>query len=326
MTDHVLCSISTRNRYRTSLPLALSAVINQSRPPNQVIVFDDSDPAEDLRQDPVYQSLFAIMNHKNIGWEWIWAGKKGQHHNHQMANIRARQWVWRVDDDVIPEPGVLATLLSHTNPSVGGVATAVLTPSWDQSPRNATGRISLIDQEPNIQWGRIHQSLKVEHLHCSFLYRGGEVDYNLGLSTVAHREETLFSWQLHQKGFELWVVPGPVTWHLKLPSGGIRVTNNQQLYDHDETVFKNFLAVKDRTIVVLDCGLGDHVVASHVLPKIRNPLVFSCYPHIVPGQSIQEAKDRFGSIDQWNIYKKMSEWNWSSSLEQAFCKLYGVES
>jgi hypothetical protein len=325
MKNHVLCSISTRNRYRTTLPLAISAVINQSRPPEQLIVFDDSDPAEDLRQDPVYKSLFEIMNHKKIEWEWIWSTKLGPHHNHQMANLRAKQWVWRVDDDTIPEPGVLATLLSHTNLKVGGVGTAVLTPNWDQTPRTATGKIEFVDQEPNIQWGRIYQSKRVEHLHCSFLYRAGVIDYNLGLSRVAHREETLFSWQLHQKGWELWAVPGPVTWHLKLDSGGIRSDNAQNLYDHDSRIFGNFLATKDQTIVVLDCGMGDHVVASHVLPKICNPLVFSCYPDIVPGLSIQEAKDRFGSIDQWNIYKKMSEWNWNSSIEQAFAKLYGVE-
>jgi hypothetical protein len=70
--------------------------------------------------------------------------------------------------------------------------------------------------------------------------------------------------------------------------------------------------------------MGDHIVFKHVLPYIKNPEVYSCYPEIIPGKSIQEAKNRFGDIDQWNIYKKMDQWNWQDSLEKAFRKLYRV--
>lgn len=321
---HVLCSISTKGRYDTTLPLAISSVINQSRVPNKLVVFDDNEDPRDVRQDPVYQSLFKIMHLKGIEWEWIWSLRKGQHHNHQMANTRAQEWVWRVDDDNIAEPTVLETLLQHVDHSVGGVAVSCLTPHWDTSPRQVSGLIENIDRECNIQWGRILQVKQVEHLHCSFLYRAGICDYNLALSSVAHREETLFSWQLHKKGLQLLVVPGPVVWHLKLESGGIRQNHNQQLYDRDNEIFQNFLKHKHNTIVVLDCGMGDHVVFAHVLPKLKNPVVFSCYPDIVPGGSIQQAKDLFGDISSWNIYQKMDQWNWTQSLQQAFEKMYGV--
>jgi hypothetical protein len=70
--------------------------------------------------------------------------------------------------------------------------------------------------------------------------------------------------------------------------------------------------------------MGDHVVFKHVLPLIKNPIVYSCYPDIIPGKSIQEAKDTFGDIDYWNIYKKMDEWQWKDSLQKAFRKLYRV--
>lgn len=323
---HVLCSISTCNRYRTTLSHALSSVIYQTRPPDHIIVFDDSNPAEDLRQDPLYSNLFKIMTLKNISWEWIWSEKRGQHHNHQVANERALEWVWRVDDDNIAEPNVLETLLSYVSPTVGGVATSCLTPNWDTSERTSTGKIEMINQEPNIQWGTINSVKHVEHLHCSFLYRAGVADYNLGLSKVAHREETLFSWQLHQKGLQLLVVPGAVTWHLKSDSGGIRSHQSQELYVKDNQIFSNFLKYRNHTIVVLDCGMGDHVVFSHVLPKIKNPLVFSCYPDLVPGDSIANANDLFGDINQWNIYRKMNQWQWNGSLQNAFEKLYGVDA
>ena len=74
--------------------------------------------------------------------------------------------------------------------------------------------------------------------------------------------------------------------------------------------------------MVLNSGLGDHIVFSHVLPSIANPLVFTCYPEIVQGKSIAEAQALFGDIDQWNIYKKMDQWNWKDSLEDAYRKLY----
>jgi len=82
------------------------------------------------------------------------------------------------------------------------------------------------------------------------------------------------------------------------------------------------LRCKDQTIVVLNCGRGDHVVFKHVLPLIKNPLVFTCYPEIIPGLSIAEGISFFGNLEQWNIYKKMDQWKWSESLEKAFRKLY----
>lgn len=325
MKPHVLCSISTKGRYLTTLPLAIQSVIMQTRPPNHVIIYDDNHDAIDPRNSPVYDNLFKIMSSKGISWEWIWAHKKGQHHNHQMANQKASEWVWRVDDDNQPEPTVLETLLSHVNDQVGGVAVACLTPSWDQSPRNVTGLIENVDSEGNIQWGRILKKQRVQHLHCSFLYRAHVCDYNLGLSQVAHREETLFSWNLHKLGYELWVVPGPVTWHMKLEEGGIRSSHQTAMYDRDNQIFHNFLKYKDNTIVVLDNGMGDHIVFKRLLSLLHNPVVFSCYPEIIPGRSIQEARDLFADLDAWNIYKKMNEWKWDQSLESAYRKLYHVK-
>jgi hypothetical protein len=258
---------------------------------------------------------------KGIAWEWLFAKKKGQHHIHQMANIRGFDWVWRVDDDAIPEPNVLENLLKYVADDVGAVGGSVLTPPQNEK-NNATGKIDRINSEPNIQWGQIDEVKEVEHLHCTFLYRSRVHDYNLGLSRVAHREETLFTFGLHQKGYKILVVPNAVTWHLKNPEGGIRSETKQEMFEHDEQIFKNVLQFRSSTIVVLNCGLGDHIVFSHVLPSIRNPLVFSCYPDIVPGGSIAEAQHLFGDIEQYNIYGKMDRWKWKDSLEAAFRRMY----
>ena len=54
------------------------------------------------------------------------------------------------------------------------------------------------------------------------LFRSGVCDYNLNLSRVAHREETLFTYELHKKGYGVYAVSNAVSWHLKNPNGGIR--------------------------------------------------------------------------------------------------------
>jgi len=318
---NVLCSISTRGRTHTTLPMALQAIINQTRKPDKLVIFDDNDEHQDLRSDPLFSQLFRILDQKEIAWEWLFAGKKGQHHNHQIANWMGYEWVWRVDDDALPEPNVLQNLLKHAAPNVGGVGGSVFTPPH-KFDGNATGKIDNIYAEPNPQWQTIKKVKEVDHLHCTFLYRAGIYDYNLGLSRVAHREETLFTFGLKQKGYKLLVVPSAVTWHLKAPSGGIRMGSNESMFAHDEQIFCNTMAFKDHTIVVLNGGMGDHLVFSHVLPAIKNPVVFGCYPEIIPSKSIAEAQSLFGDIEMFNIYGKMNRWNWKSSLEDAYRKLY----
>jgi hypothetical protein len=187
---------------------------------------------------------------------------------------------------------------------------------------HVTGKIDNIDSEPNIQWGIIKRVKQVEHLHCTFLYRAGICDYNLGLSRVAHREETLFTYGLHRKGYQILAVPNAVTWHMKNPQGGIRSETKREMYEHDEQIFKNTLLFRDKTIVVLNCGLGDHIVFTHVLPSIPNAEVFTCYPEVVSGRSIADAERLFGDISMYNVYQKMDQWHWKDSLENAYRKLY----
>jgi hypothetical protein len=300
--------------------MALTAIINQTRKVDKLIIFDDNDEPEDLRQHHIYSQLFHMMDIKGIDWEWRYAAKKGTHYNHQAANTMGYKWVWRMDDDAIPDANVLKTLMSYAMDGIGGVGGSILTPPI--CPETSSGSIDKINEEPNPQWSMIDKFKFVDHLHCSFLYRAAIHDYNLGLSRVAHREETLFSWGLKQKGYKLVIVPEAITWHLKYPAGGIRAETNQELYAKDEFIFQNFLAYRDRNIVVLNCGLGDHLVFSKVLPEIKDPLVFSCYPEVIEGKSIAEAQHLFGDLDQWNIYKKMAQWNWTDTLEDAFRKMY----
>ena len=317
----ILCSISTKGRYDTTLPMAIQSVLTQTVLPNKLVLFDDNDEPKDLRELQHYQYLFRMMDEKGLPWEVVFGPKKGQHHNHQRANTMGYEWVWRLDDDTVAESNVLETLLSYTSPQTGAVGGSVLTPPFMKGLQS-TGKIEDIEEQ-SIQWDYISHVKEVDHLHCSFLYRAGIQDYNLALSRAAFREETLFTFGLKQRGYKILVVPNANTWHLKNQSGGVR-TNTKEMFDNDDKIFRNFLKYKNQTIVVLDCGMGDHIVFSHVLPHIKRPEVFSCYPDIIPGRSIGEAIELFGDIDQFNIYKKMDQWNWKDSLEKAFRKMYNV--
>lgn len=315
----ILASISTRGRYDTTLPMAIASVVGQSKLPDKLIIFDDNENPRDVREQQHYLYLFQILSEKGVDWEWMYAEKKGQHFNHERANNMGYKWVWRLDDDTIAEGNVLETLYSYASDDIGGVGGSILTPPIGRD-LNSTGKIENIDEQ-NLQWARIDAVKDVDHLHCSFLYRAGVVSYNLGLSRVAHREETLFTYSLKVKGYRNIIVPNATVWHLKNKEGGIR-EGTHDLFAHDEQIFRNTLALGDCTPVVLDCGMGDHIVFKHVLPEIRNPLVFSCYPDIVPGKSIAEAHALLGDIGQYSIYGKMDQWNWTGSLEDAFRKLY----
>lgn len=318
---NILCSISTKGRYDTTLPMAIQSVLSQTVLPDKLVIFDDNDDPKDLRNIQHYHYLFRMMEEKGLPWQIIFGPKKGQHHNHQMANLMGYEWVWRLDDDTVAEPNVLESLLSYATPEVGAVGGSVLTPPFIKGLQS-TGKIDDIEEQ-SIQWDYIRQLKEVDHLHCSFLYRAGIQDYNLALSRAAFREETLFTYGLKQKGYSIIVVPDTITWHLKNQSGGIRTTT-KEMFDADDKIFRNFLKYRDNTIVVLDCGMGDHIVFNHVVRKIKNPEIFSCYPDIVPGRSIAEAIELFGDIDPFNVYRKMDQWNWKDSLENAFKKLYNV--
>ena len=325
----VLCSVATRGRYFTTLPLVLNAIINQTKPVDKLVIFDDNDQPKDMRKEMIYSYFFQMLDSKGIEWEWLFAEKKGQHHIHQRANRMGYDWVWRCDDDAIPEPNVLERLYSYAQgvdelgeSKVGAVGGSILTPPYMPDTTKVTGLIDNIDSEPNIQWGKIERAKQVEHLHCSFLYRAGVCDYNTSLSRVAHREETLFTYELHCKGYKILAVPNAVTWHMKNPEGGIRSETKREMYEHDEQIFRNILEYKDKTIVVLNSGMGDHIVFSHVLPEVKNPVVFGCYPEIMPCRPIAEAQSLFGDIDRYSVYGKMDQWKWSDSLENAYRKLY----
>lgn len=331
---NILCSVSTKGRYDTTLPICISAILNQNLLPDKIVLFDDNEDPIDLREKEVYRNLFSIMEIKKVQWEVIFGEKKGQHYNHDKANRMGYKWVWRVDDDNIPEPNVLRMLVTCaiSNKNVGGVGGSIITPWWsnkEEDKKKASGKIEDIYDVPiNKQWFSIDDEEEVDHLHCSFLYRAGVANYNLKLSKVAHREETMFTYELKKRGYKNIIVPNCITWHLKSPDGGIR-DGIKEMYYHDDVIFAKYMDAG--FLVVLQNGIGDHIVFESILndiiKKYGKVTVACCYPEVFEGYKnidvvpIDKASE-ICNLEPYNIYKNLSDWNWNDSLQNAFRKLY----
>lgn len=335
----VTAAISTKNRYHTTLPMAILSIAQQTYKPKKLLIFDDGEH-RDLREDSVYKHLFDLLTNKGIEWAFLFGKRKGQVLNHQAAiDISDTEWIWRVDDDDAPEADVLERLVSHVSDDVGGVAGLILAPDTKQYLTSfASGKIEDIFLRPNVQWFRFEKPMEVDHFNNSFLFRKSAAvksgGYCMELSPVGHREETIFTYGIKKAGYKLIVDPKAVTWHLRSSSGGIRSYESQFLWDHDERIFARKLTEwgvvpKPSKLIVLNCGLGDHFAFKHVLPEIMEKyknhdlLLAVCFPDIFEGIdvnliSIADAQLIGADTDQHNVYVWMAKNNWTKSLSEAY--------
>jgi hypothetical protein len=339
----VTVGVPTRNRLDT-LALTLEAIALQTHKDIHVIVGDDSDPPVDPRTLPAYRAVFELFNAYGITFEWFYGNKLGQHHLHQhIQDIAKTDWIWRCDDDCIPEPGCLEILLKTavSHDKVGAVGGMVLHPNSPQAPENVKSVIS--NPFDNVQWFRHStvKTLEVEHLYSTFLYRRGVSKFNLFLSPAAHREETLFTHDIFRQGYKLLVDTGAVTWHFPAQQGGIRShQQHPEYWKNDEKIFNEKLQewgvnCEPVKYIVLDCGRGDHVLMRSLLPRLKakyKKLVFAtCFRDIFDDQdveqiSIAQAHQMLGPLERFNIYYWCIANNWKGNLVDAFASMYDLST
>lgn len=335
----VTVGIPTKNRSDT-LAMTLMSLALQTVKDFDLIIVDDSDTQIDLRDIPIFQHIFPLLTHHGINWQVVWGSKRGQHYSHQLIQEMAKtEWIWRVDDDECLEPDCLVRLRSHIRTDVGAVGGLVLPPQPSWVPDNAANLISDLNL-PNLQWFLPADELQggppVEHLHSTFMYRKGVAKYELGLSPAAHREETIFTYEIKRAGYQLLIDPTAITWHFRAGHGGIRSHEDVRYWEEDEKLFEDKLrewgvkGERSKTIVV-DGGLGDQIVLKSLIPKLKEKygkLVIACCNPAVFAEdkveliSIAEAKQRLGNIDRFNVYRFMIDNAWTGSLQSAFSGLY----
>ncbi len=326
----VLCCIPTKGRYFTTLPLAIQSVISQTVKPDKLIIYDDGEH-RDVRDVPVYQYLFRALDDAKIKWGVTFTQGRGQHFAHQLANTSKFELIWRLDDDTVAMPDVLEKLLQHmADDTVGAVAGAVVTPGGETISSDYATSLVDINRLPNIQWTKGSNVVAVEHLYSSFLYRSNIVDYNLELSNVAHREETIFSHRLFKAGYKLLVDRSAITYHYRNPEGGIRSESDKTLWAHDEEIFRKELEKWGYKFLALSHGLGDHLAFVNILPKLLSRceklVLFCVYGEVFDGidkvivRPLQDAGS-FG-CKEISTYEWMTKYNWKRSMVEAYEKIY----
>lgn len=346
----VTCVICTKDRYFSTLHHTILALCHQTHRPKYLFIYDDSKNKKDVRGDFIYQNIFALLSFYGINWEVIWTDEEGQVANHiKSVEKSPTEMIYRIDDDEIPEPTVIEKLLRSMGPDVGAVGGLVM-PSTDikRLPFLASNKMEDIYLMLNEQW-YLHPNnapvKEVDHLYSSFIYRKSVAEYSTDLSVVGHREETILTHNIKKKGYRVLLDPAVKTWHWRNPEGGIRTANDASMFSRDERVFQKKMIewgvnVNEYAYVVLDSGIGDHYAFKSILnlylSKHKNDkkVFFTAHPLIfIDGQnslefrqaSIHDAKEMFGNIDKYNIYKWMIEHNWRKGLPEALAKMYNLD-
>jgi glycosyltransferase involved in cell wall biosynthesis len=345
--NKVTATVSTRGRYFSTLPLCISAIATQNRKPDELIIYDDNDPDKriDLREEPIYINLFQLLSVHGIDWKVNFGQCKGQVKNHQQALIDAKhELIWRLDDDNIPAPEVLETLLNNFKENTGAIGGLILDPKSNISHNLlASNKIEDIFLGLNEQWfvpKEMHDYKIVDHLYSSFLFRKCAAfhGYEQQLSKIGHREETIFTYEMKLKGWDIAINTNCVTWHFNNPDGGIRDNFKNDLALQDEDIFKAKLKdwninPKEYSFIVLNSGLGDHLVFKSIIDKIKakykNLVLATCYPDVFKDDpdiiqiSIANAISIFGEdLSRWSIYGFMADNNWKESIVKAYEALY----
>jgi Glycosyl transferase family 2 len=342
ITTKVTATVSTKGRFHTTFPLVLTSLANQTLKPSRLIIYDDNDTMEDLRDNEIYKNLFCLLNRVGIAWEVTPGAHKGQIWNHQQALTDVTsEYIWRLDDDNVMATNTLEELYNYiqTDPKMGAVGPLILDPKADIGHKLASNKIEDIFLGVNIQWCDTdrHAFIDVDHLQGStFLYRkeAGKHGYELKLSKVGHREETIFTYEMKRAGWRLVVLTGIKTWHMRFGAGGIRSYQQIKMFEEDEKIFHEYIKkwnVKPALVKVipLDSGIGDHFAFRSILPDVKKKyknhriIIGACFPEAFEGEegieivSLAESA-AFTKVEEYNIYAWMDNNNWKGSLAEAY--------
>jgi hypothetical protein len=315
--------------------MTITSLMLQTRVPDHLIIYEDGEH-KDLNEVPYYKYLFETLSMKGCSVWMQYESGRGQNVLDQKANMeKGYDLLWRYDDDEVAESDTLERLLKYfendTEKKIGAVGGFVGGPFF--APVTATGKLENIFSEPSLQWNKGNGVFEdVDHLHSSFLYRPGIVNFHPDLSPVSHRGETIFTASLKRAGYKLIVDQSIRTWHYR-SEGGIRSHDSLFFYDHDEKKFLEKLRGWGYRLCVLDNGIGDHVIfASTILPELQkryeHVIIGVCYPEVF------EDKLRQGDVlisigqcpaparHECSVYDGLDTGKFKGTLQNAFRQCY----
>lgn len=334
MSEKIMVSLCTRDRYEYYLPMALASLVNQTAHIDHIRIFDDTpeEQFKDITKIEAYSYLFKAMATKGIDCYIEYGSKRGQHWNDERANTFANSegydFVWRFDDDCLADADTLEKLLTQMKPDVGAVGCSILTPPlWESKEKSSA--INHLDAQ-NKQWFPIKETEEVDHLHCSFLYRPGVVHFDLRLSSKAFRGETMFTYSMKLKGYKVLITPGTI-WHFKSSGGGNR-SDEEAVKDqmHDQLIFDKWISFVKRTykkgqkLYVLAGGLGDHYDFRSAITPAPGSIIACSFPDVFADREDDCEIISMAMAEELVDVKDYDLFRWANDTDQNkhVCDLY----
>lgn len=214
--------IPTYNRYDNVLPLSLMSIVNQSRIPDRVILIDDS-PVKKFYNYQTLKTILILFKEKNIQFDYFYGQSKGMCPALQMGLDDIEDgWVLKMDDDHILEYNTIELLEKNIKDNVGAISGMILEKEKKfifkpTSIDNIYNKIENIYTESGIQLLRNQDNniKKVEHLYSLYFFnRKLSEDYPIELQPSGNREDTIFTYTIFKKGYDLIFDPNIKIYHL----------------------------------------------------------------------------------------------------------------
>jgi glycosyltransferase involved in cell wall biosynthesis len=242
--NKVTILLTTCDRYETTLPLCLMSIFSQTYSPYRVVLIDDSKQKK-FYDFQILKNILVLFKEKNIEFDYFYGQCKGAVPALQIGleNIEDG-WVFKTDDDNILSSNTLEILVKNIKPNIGAMSGIIIDKylysfykdNPDKRPKEENGYYSKIENiysEFNIQM--VHEQSKdikkVEHLYSNYFFnRIVADDYPLEMSPSSHREETVFTYNIFRKGYDLIVIPQVKIYHLYFDhkSGNRQWTNSDR--------------------------------------------------------------------------------------------------
>jgi glycosyltransferase involved in cell wall biosynthesis len=229
----ITISLTTKNRYHTTLPICLMSIAEQTYPPKEVILVDDNNNKE-FYEIPIFKIILQLFKFKNINFQYFHGPSKGQTYAQQIAfDHVTTEWILKIDDDNILENNVLEILSNTITENTGAVSGLILNKKdsvrqIEYYSNDIYNKIEDIYNYFNIQMCGIQDNeiKKVEHIYSNYLFKKDIVSgYPLEFSPAGHREDTVFTYEIFRKGYDLLINPKSITWHFNEFGGGNKAYN-----------------------------------------------------------------------------------------------------
>jgi hypothetical protein len=266
------------------------------------------------------------------------------------AKDKGFDFIWRCDDDCVPDPTSLWELWQTINlrESIGAVGGLIKIPGVTmECPPIATNKIEDVHLMLNLQWFEWNKRrTQVDQLAGIFLHRvEAAEEYNRNLSPLGHTEETQFTYQMKRAGYEIIVEPRSLTWHYRNPEGGIRDFRDSKLLELDKLIFRaklNEWGVKltKYKLIILNNGIGDHCCFLSVYDKIRersgeckiilaahHKEVIDAFSDKLKGDEIRiemEIAFIMDDTNNYNVYTYMMN-HPGTTMQRAYLEMYANE-